>query len=197
MKKPPESEQDENPAAELISRSSRGDLSAFGLLMDSHKRYAYAVAFRLLHNTENAEDVVQEAFIRVWNNLQAYRSEVKFTTWLYKIVINLCYDRMKMESRRRKWLGYFGGDREQDVAQSHDLVEDIENADLRRFILGEAKKLPPRQRLVFLLRDVQDFSLQEIAEKTGMSIGTAKTNLCYARQKIRVAVTQREGGLQA
>ena len=111
MQKPSESDQEENPAAELISRSRRGDLSAFRLLMESQQRYAYAVAYRLLHDTENAKDVVQEAFIRVWNNLDKYRQEVKFTTWLYKIVINLCYDKMKMESRRKRWLKLFGGGR--------------------------------------------------------------------------------------
>ena len=186
---------EEESAAELVLRCREGDLSAFRLLMESHQRYAYAVAFRLLHDTENAQDVVQEAFIRVWNNLGKYRPAVKFTTWLYKIVIHLCYDRMKMDSRRKKWLGYFGGTGEPDEAiQGRDLAGDIENADLRGHILCEAQKLPPRQRLVFQLRDVQDFSLEEIAVMAGMSIGTVKTNLCYARQKIRAAVTQMQGG---
>ena len=193
MQKSSESEQDS--AAELISRSVGGDLPAFRLLMESHQQYAYAVAFRLLHDTENTKDVVQEAFIRVWNNLHAYRREVKFTTWLYKIVINLCYDRMKMESRRKRWLGYFGGLTAGDeVAQGPDLDEEIGNADLRRSILLEAKKLPPRQQLVFRLRDVQDFSLEEIAEMADMSISSAKTNLCYARRRIRIAVMHMRGG---
>ena len=190
-------EHQQEPLADLISRCREGDLAAFRLLMESQQRYAYAVAFRLLHDTDNAQDVVQEAFIRVWNNLGRYRPEVKFTTWLYKIVINLCYDRMKMESRRKRWLGYFGGTREQEEGvHGRDLATDIENADLRTHILREAKSLPPRQRLVFHLRDIQDFSLEEIAERAGMSIGTVKTNLCYARRKIREAVIHWEGGQQ-
>ena len=195
MQKSSESEQDS--AAELISRSVGGDLPAFRLLMESHQQYAYAVAFRLLHDTENTKDVVQEAFIRVWNNLHAYRREVKFTTWLYKIVINLCYDRMKMESRRQKWFGYVARLSEDDkVAQGRNLDEDIENADLREHILCEARKLPPRQHLVFHLRDIQDFSIEEIAEMASMSVSSVKTNLCYARRRIRVAVMNMQGGLQ-
>ncbi len=183
-----------NPSAELISRSRGGDLQAFRLLMESHQRYAYALAVRLLHDKENAEDVVQEAFIRVWTNLHSYRRDVKFTTWLYKIVINLCYDRMKTESRRKRWLRYFGGLAGTDeVAGGTDLDEAIGNADMREKILTEAKNLPPRQRMVFHLRDVQDFSLQEIAEMAGMSVNSVKTNLCYARRRIRQAVTPVRG----
>jgi RNA polymerase sigma-70 factor, ECF subfamily len=189
MNTPSESEQKNKRLQELIERSLSGDLSAFRLLMESQQRYAYAVAFPLLRNEENAKDVVQEAFIRVWNNLSAYRREVKFTTWLYKIVINLCYDRMKMDSRRKNIFGYIGdllG--RNDFAGSKSLHEEIEKTDLCRHVLAEAKKLPPKEQLVFHLRDVQDFSIEEIAEMASISVASVKTNLCYARKKIRVAV---------
>jgi RNA polymerase sigma-70 factor (ECF subfamily) len=179
-------------SAELISRSCHGDLSAFRLLMESHQRYAYAVAFRLLHDTENAKDVVQEAFIRVWKNRKGYRPEVRFTTWLYRIVANLCFDRLKMESRRRRWLGHLDvlkGDEASDM----NLDDEMGNVDLSRRILREAEKLPPKQYLVFQLRDVQDFSIEEIAGVAGMSINSVKANLCYARRRIRNAVMPEKG----
>ncbi len=179
----------------LISRSQRGDLSAFRLLMESHQRYAYAVAFRLLHDVDGAKDAVQDAFIRVWKNLHAYRQDVKFTTWLYKIVVNLCYDRMKMESRRTRSIGFTEGSaNREEVATGHDPGKETENADLCERILSEAKKLPPKQRLVFQLRDVQDFSPAEIAGMTGLTVNTVKANLCYARQRIRLAVMNAGGG---
>jgi RNA polymerase sigma-70 factor (ECF subfamily) len=183
--------QENTTAHELVLRSLEGDLSAFRSLMESHQHFAYAVAVRLLQDEDNAKDVVQEAFIRVWNNLGRYRPEVKFTTWLYKIVIHLCYDKMKMDSRRKNIFEYIGGFLTgEDLARGGDPLQEIENSDLQTHILAEAKKLPRKEYLVFHLRDVQDFSIQEIAEIVGISAGSVKTNLCYARRRIRTAVMQ-------
>jgi len=185
------SEQQKPNLPELVQKSLDGDVSAFGSLMDSQKQYAYAVAYRLLHDEENSKDVVQEAFIRVWNNLRKYRKEIKFTTWLYKIVVNLCYDKIKMNSRQRNIFGYtgniFGNN---DVADSRDFHSDVEKSDLCDHVISESKNLPPKEYLVFHLRDVLDFSIEEIAEMVGMSTGSVKTNLCYARRRIRIAVNR-------
>ena len=190
MRNSPEPNRQDTTVPELVSRSLEGDLSAFRVLMESHQQYAYAVAFGFLRDEDHAKDVVQQAFIRVWNNLGRYRRDMKFTTWLYKIVINLCYDKTKMESRRKKIFGYFGGLLGgNDLADSGDLEEQVETADLREHILREAKKLPPKEYLVFHLRDVQDFSIEEVAGIVGISVGAVKSNLCYARRRIRVAIS--------
>lgn len=185
------SEQANTTARDLIQRCLEGNFEAFGSLMESQQRYAYALAFRLLHDDEDAKDVVQDAFIRVWSNLKKYRPEVKFTTWLYKIVVNLCYDRMKMESRRNRVFGYLTGlVRRSDPADSRDLHKEVEGKDLHECILAAARKLPPMEKLIFHLRDVQDFSVEEVAEIARTSIGSVKTNLCFARKRIRTAVRQ-------
>ena len=178
-------------ADELVRKSLEGDLGSFRLLMESHEHYCFVLALRLLHDEDDVKDIVQDAFIRVWNNLAAYRPEVKFTTWLYKIVVNLCYDKMKMERRRKNVFGYLVGVISPgDVPDSRDLQTEIEHTDLRDHILAAARRLPPMENLVFHLRDVQDFSIQEIAEIAGISIGSVKTNLCYARKRLRIAVTK-------
>lgn len=185
----PASEEKNTPTDELVGRSLKGDHAAFRALMESQQQYAYALAFRLLHDADDAKDVVQDSFIRVWNNLASYRPEFKFTTWLYKIVVNLCYDRMKMESRRSNVFGYIAGlITAADVADKRDVHKDVENLDLREHILSTAKKLPPMERLVFHLRDIQDLSIDEIANIAGISVGSVKTNLCYARKRIRLAL---------
>lgn len=185
------SDKNKTPARELVKRSLEGDLGAFRQLMDSQKEYAFILARRLLHDEEDAQDVVQEAFIRIWKNLAKYREEVKFTTWLYKIVVNLCYDRIKMESRRNNVFGYLTGlISHKEVAESRDLEAEAEKRDLSEYILSVAKKLPPMENLVFHLRDLQDFSINEIADLAGISVGSVKTNLCYARRRIREAVTR-------
>jgi RNA polymerase sigma-70 factor, ECF subfamily len=189
MQNPAGSEHNDCPTAELVDRSLNGDVSAFRSLLEMYQQYAYAVAFRLLRDADNARDIVQEAFIRVWNHLHRYRPEVKFTTWLYRIVVHLCYDRMKMEARRTTRQNNFATD-----TVIRDIHQDVENADLREHVLSEAKKLPPQQRLVFHLRDIQDFSIEEIADMVGISINSVKANLCYARRRIRVALEQMQRG---
>lgn len=163
---------------------------AFRTLMESHQQYAYAVGYRLLHDEEDTKDVVQETFVRIWRNLANYRTGTKFTTWMYKIVINLCYDRMKMEGRRRNILEYLGDRfRSDDPPDASNLHVQIENADLRDQIIRAARGLPPKERLVFQLRDLEDFTVQEIADLADMSIASVKTNLCYARRRIRTALS--------
>jgi RNA polymerase sigma-70 factor (ECF subfamily) len=197
MRNTPETKENDRMMAELVERSRQGDRSAFRLLMESQQGYAYAVAVRLLTDEENARDIVQEAFIRVWNNFHRYRKEIKFTTWLYTIVVNLCYDRIRMDSRRKKIFGRWSMSVDvEEIAGEGDVQRDIENSDLRRHVLRQAKKLPPKEYLVFHLRDVQDFSIEEIAEMAGMSVGSVKTNLCYARRRIRSAMNYLQSGLK-
>jgi len=179
----------------LVERSIDGDLNAFRSLMESQQTYAYVLAFRLLRDEDDAEDVVQEAFIRVWKNLARYRPEVKFTTWLYRIVVNLCYDKIKMEARRRSIVVYFRNlINRGELADGRDLPKESEDRDLSEQILLAARRLPPIQHLVFHLRDVQDLSIAEVAEVAGISVGSVKTNLCYARKSIRAAMTHHHGG---
>jgi RNA polymerase sigma-70 factor (ECF subfamily) len=155
--------------------------------MQAHQRYAYALAFRLLHDDDRAKDAVQEAFIQVWKKLSTYRPEIKFNTWLYKIVVHRCYDRMKMEARKRSAFGFLVGlITPDDIAAEHDVHRELEQSDMRQHILEAAKKLPPRERLVFHLRDLQDFTIAETAEYAGISAAAVKTNLHYARKRIRL-----------
>jgi RNA polymerase sigma-70 factor (ECF subfamily) len=130
--------------------------------------------------------VVQDAFIRVWKNLDEYRPETRFTTWLYKIVINLSYDTMKGHKRRRTALGSiadrFG--RREPVADC-DPLEETERRDMYRHVITAAEVLSQSERLVFTLRDVQDLSMEEVLHMTGMSAGSIRATLCHARKRIR------------
>jgi RNA polymerase sigma-70 factor (ECF subfamily) len=185
-----QSDSEKSATRGLVERIVAGDREAFRALMVEHQRYAYILAIRLLRNDDDAKDVVQEAFIRVWNNLGRYRPEIKFTTWLYTIIVNLCYDKMKMEARRKgifgQISGLFGID---ELADSRDLHKETEHRDLKNLILAAAQKLSPMQRLVFHLRDIQDCTIEEIAKVAGISAGSVKTNLCYARKRICAAVS--------
>ena len=181
---------------DLIARSVGGDRAAFRRLVELHERYAAAVATRLLRDEEDARDVVQEAFIRVWKHLDRYRPEIKFTTWLYKIVVNLCYDTMKAQTRKTAAFGTEGSDDGSgDVADMINLERQIEQADICERVLAEAQKLPPLERLIFHLRDIENCSVEETAGIAGVSVASVKTNLCYARKRLRIAIGNTGAGI--
>ena len=94
---------------DMIWRSREGDLSAFQQLVEHYQHYAYILAFRLLGDDEDAKDAVQEAFIRVWKHIKNFNLSSKFTTWFYRIVTNLCLDRIKAQKRKNRFFRKVSG----------------------------------------------------------------------------------------
>jgi len=167
----------------LIDRSKRGDQEAFRELVEAHQSYAYRLAFRLLPNEDEATDVVQEAFIRVWRHLGRFRPGTRFQTWLFRIVTNLAYDRLRAGRRRERAMESFavdGADRSEGRLEAR-----ISDQEMAERIAELTDDLPPRQRITFVLRDLHDLSVAEVAAITGMASGTVKANLSYARRRIR------------
>ncbi|MEX2116958.1 MAG: sigma-70 family RNA polymerase sigma factor [Bacteroidota bacterium] len=194
MSEPTKDRQNTAETTALIERCRSGDLTAFTALMHKHQNYAYRIAFHVIQNEDSARDIVQEAFIRVWKHLSRYHESARFTTWLYKIVVRLCYDRLKMESRRQRMfrpIDTLMG--ESDPTDGRNPETEAQAKDAAAHIMLIAKTLPPKQQLVFMLRDVEDCALEEIAEIAEMSIGTVKANLSYARKAIREAYAHLEG----
>ncbi|MDZ7722543.1 MAG: sigma-70 family RNA polymerase sigma factor [candidate division KSB1 bacterium] len=111
---------------EIIEKAQTGDSIAFQSLVEAHQMFAFRVAFRLLCHEENAHDVVQEAFIRVWKHLEKFNNRKKFSTWLYKIIVNLCYDQM-----RCAWHQHHQSINDDcpSFAEQTDLEENISNQD--------------------------------------------------------------------
>ncbi len=190
-------QQSDHPGAshlpELIGRCLRNEGGAFRQLVEEHQRYVFSLAFRVLRDDEDARDVVQETFIRVWKNLHVYDKRAKFTTWLYTITVNLAYDLLKSKTRKRRWLLAPGSAESQNPAGVTEEEMNIVNRDLAAKIEELAGSLPPKQQLVFVLRDLQDLSVEEVAEALSMTTNTVKTNLCYARKLIRVKMQRLEG----
>ncbi len=189
MRGPQEDTRQDRETRVLIARSVAGELGAFRSLMEGHQDFAFGIAIRLLHDRDDSEDAVQESFIRVWNNLARFRDDVKFTTWLYRIVVNVAYDRIKSMKRRGRVMGYLAGLFEgDDPPDAGDPAGDIETADLHEHAIRIAKGLPPKQYIVFHLRDVLDLTIEETAGAAGMTPNSVKVNLCHARKTIRAAL---------
>ncbi|RJQ62267.1 MAG: RNA polymerase sigma factor [Stygiobacter sp.] len=166
----------------LIKNAVEGDLSAFEAILKNHQYYAYTVAFRVLTNDDDAKDVVQESFVRIWKHLGSYNKKVKFTTWMYKIVINLCYDKLrarKTENERRETIG-------DDFVSGLDNPEkQLTNKEQAEIIKHVSNGLPEKQRMVFVLRDLEELTTDEVSQIMDISAESVKTNLSIARKTIR------------
>lgn len=177
---------------ELLKRCLDGDRRAFRQLVASCQQYAFALAFRIVLDEDEAKEIVQEAFIRVWKNLASYDPSVRFTTWLYKIVVNLSYDAARKRTRHQGRSVPLDAADEQEGRPAPEEETALINRDLAAKIRAFAEDLPRVQRMVFVLRDLQDLSVDETAEILSMSPGAVKTNLCYARRSIRKHMEQLE-----
>ena len=179
---------------DVITRSQCRDLAAFEQLVRKYQPYAYSLAMKFLCDEAEASDVVQDSFLRVWQNIDRYDPKRKFTTWIYKIVVNLCVDRFRALKRSRSVflsrdrdlvMENLPDERDWETMRSHEQL-----ADIIRTLSG---RLSPKQRIVFTLRDLQDLTVEEVVEITGLSTGSVKTNLHYARKSIRDVLVRHYG----
>ncbi|MBN1779672.1 RNA polymerase sigma factor [bacterium] len=177
---------------DLVIKSRSGDMQAFSRLVTLHQPYVYQIAYRVVLSAEDARDVVQEVFVKVWRNLSKYRMNTKFTTWLYRIAVNAALDRMRQNKRHASVIA---GEASGMTAASPD--PDPERAllkkETRELIERAMNRLPEKRRLVFILRDLQELSVQETAEILKCSEQNVKSHLYYARRHIRETIIKSEG----
>jgi RNA polymerase sigma-70 factor, ECF subfamily len=164
---------------ELLDRSRRGEPEAFAELVERTHRQAFTLAYRLVGDRHEAEDVTQEAYLRVHRSLRTFRGESSVRTWLYRIVANTAMSHL----RRR---GRFG-----DLGDETDLVTGVpepapEGAVIERDELRRAlASLPDAQRIVVVMKDAYGFSCREIAEEMNVSEGAVKVRLHRARKRLK------------
>ncbi len=171
----------------LVERALAGDEHAFRLLVERYQRFVYRLAYRFVGTVGEAEDITQESFVKLWRNLHRYRSEIRLTTWLYKIVVNMCLDFLKSAEHRRTKRTVELMDRyETNTALPAD--QPLIDEELRIAVGRLTDKLSPKQKAVFVLRDLEEVSMPEIAEILSMDPGQVKSNLYYARRKISALI---------
>lgn len=133
---------------ELVSRSQQDDKRAFALLVSEFQPLVFRLAFRLLCDEEEARDITQETFVKVWLSLKTYNQENRLSTWLYKITCNTCYDRLR--SLRHSPLDNESAFSDSVNIPSDDHIEiSLSNKQLKELILRYTNELPPQQKLVF------------------------------------------------
>jgi RNA polymerase sigma-70 factor (ECF subfamily) len=177
--------------AEIVARAQAGDTGAFEKLVVEHQAYVYHLAFRVLGNEQEAEDTAQEAFFRAWRSLPKFRAQARFSTWLYRIVANLCYNRLP---RLRRELSAIG---EEEIADHADPREEtphagLEDAERRAWLHRQIDALPESYRLLVTLRYQRNLAYEEIASITSLPMGTVKTGLFRAKERLRSALSTYE-----
>ncbi len=173
------------------------ELSQFKTLIRRYQNRVYSAAYRILGNAEEAEEVVQDAFVKVHQNLEKFKDQANFSSWLFRISHNLCMDTMRTKQRKKQGFHLISFDpqaTDEEITSSNigDLPDDMPNPaqlldseEQEKVIAESISKLPDYQRTVLVLHDLEGFSYQEIAEITGASIGTVRSRLHYGRLKLR------------
>ncbi len=165
----------------IIQACQRGDASAFRQLVTLHYDYVYRLAFRVLLDRDEAADAAQEVFIKVWRTIGTFTPTMRFTTWLYRIVVNTALDARRHRVRREA-LAATSAD---EFGTLNGPDKQAEGNDLAGIAVSLLSHLSPTQRMIVALRDFEDLSPQEVASITGISESSVKANLSYARKKLR------------
>jgi RNA polymerase sigma-70 factor (ECF subfamily) len=169
---------------DIIKRIKKGDQAAFRSIVEEYRQQAFSMAFRIVCNEEEARDVVQESFIKIWLKIETYDMTQQFSTWLYKIVANSAIDRMR-QIKRHNLVNI-----EKVISKIDHLNLDItqmedDNMETARLIRWIAEGLPEKQQMVFILRDLQGIDSPEVQQILNLSETTVKSNLYHARRAIR------------
>jgi RNA polymerase sigma-70 factor (ECF subfamily) len=170
---------------ELIQRCQQGNGDAFRELFDRYQRRTYWIAHNMLSNYDTAQDISQEAFLRVFRNIHRFDTKKNFYTWLYQIVVNLCIDHMRRVSHSRAADLEEVGTGIPDAGA--DPRETTGRTELRQRVQLALDRLPPKYKAVLTLRDIQGFSCEEIAEIVGATNATVRWRLHRARKLFKSA----------
>jgi len=172
----------------LVRRTLEGDSQAFDLLVRRYERQVYSLLYRTLGVREDAEDLTQQAFIRAYHALSAFRQDASFLTWLYKIASNLSIDLMRTRQAKRTSSideALDGGYEPITTDRQDDPEAMAVRGSVDEIVHAAVMELPDRYRIAVLLRHNADMSIDEIAEELGLPTGTVKTHLYRARELLR------------
>jgi RNA polymerase sigma-70 factor (ECF subfamily) len=216
MTAPPQADLSDLPAAgadreddgsdkTLAARAAAGDPGAFDALVVLFNNRVFGVAFRILGDRAEAEDLAQEVFVTLYHSLGSFRGESKLSTWIYRITRNRCLNRIKFLKRRH--VGRHADiddpsvspatiDLETRSSGAKDPVRKLANDELSDLLQEHLLKLPEEQRTLVVLRDLEDLSYEEIVEVTGLALGTVKSRLHRARAALARSLQSHRAALE-
>jgi RNA polymerase sigma-70 factor (ECF subfamily) len=167
--------------AALVAAAVDGRREAFDVIVERHQRAVYHVCYRFVGNHEDAADLAQEAFVRAWRGLRQFKGQSALTTWLYRIAVNLCLNRVSVKAPA---LEPIAADRFVDE-HTEDPRAGLLRDERARAVRRAIDALPRKQRATVILRTYQELSHQQIADILGSSVGAVKANFFHALANLR------------
>ncbi|QAT42891.1 RNA polymerase sigma factor [Aminipila luticellarii] len=174
----------------LIKRAKEGDEGSFETLLLSCKGKAYNIALRYVKDENDAMDVLQESFIKIFRHLKNFNEESKFETWVYRIVVNACYDFLRKKKKKYREVSMESEDHpagaELDIPDGAPPPEEMMlNREESAYILTCLDKIPEEHKKIIILRDITGLSYEQISEILECSIGTVKSRISRARKNLK------------
>jgi RNA polymerase sigma-70 factor (ECF subfamily) len=184
-------DQDREADLELLKAVKAGDATAYRGLVEKYQGRVYGMTYGMVRNREDARDITQDAFVKAYNNLDSFRLEASFYTWLYRIAMNLAIDFIRKRTRQGTTSyddAVAARDEDGGLAEVHhddDPRKLLERKRLYAKIMDAVEELPPDQRQAILLRELEGLSYKEISEIMDIPEGTVMSRLFYARKKLQ------------
>ncbi len=166
----------------LVAASAAGHREAFDVIVERHRRTVYQVCYRFVNNHEDASDLAQDAFVRAWRGLKTFKGQSALSTWLYRIAVNVCLNRVNAKTPKTESI-----DSTEHVADvrvesaSHGMIREERAVAVRKAIAS----LPTKQRATLIMRTYHDMSHQQIADVLGSSVGAVKANFFHALANLK------------
>jgi len=175
----------------LIQKAQKGDPDAFAALVNDHQRYVYNLALHVVKDENEALDLAQETFVRAWTALPNFKGQSQFRTWLYRIVTNLCYNRLP---NLRRSLNDLGDDMMEDIPESRleTPAQIFESNETKSHLQHAIENLDSNYQLLITLRYQNELSYEEIASTLNLPLGTVKTGIFRAKEQLRKSLVQLE-----
>lgn len=181
----------------LIAKAQAGDVAAFRQLVERHQRRAFAIALALVRDENDARELVQDAFLRVYKGLNSFQGGSSFFTWLYRIITNLSIDLIRKPGRQLADIdeARFESDESQEAefpllsrVDGSDPADVVRRREIAKRLQVALDALPPYHRGVIVMREIEGLSYEEMAQSMGVSKGTIMSRLFHARQKLQKAL---------
>ncbi len=177
---------------EIINKIAHGDHQAFAEIVNDYQKKIFNTTFRMLGDREDALDLAQEAFLKIYKNIKSFKGKSSLSTWIFKITTNLCRDELR-KRQRDLTTGSLSEKIETNEGEIKKEIKDFSfnpekislNNELKKQIQKIIDNLPMDQKEVIVLRDLEGFSYKEIAQITDVSLGTVKSRISRARRKLK------------
>jgi RNA polymerase sigma-70 factor (ECF subfamily) len=176
--------------ADLVRLCQNGDMAAFEQLFYKHQDRVYGVAYRMTNNEEDALDLTQEIFLKAYQKIDKFKFSSAFSTWLYRLAVNLCIDELRKRKRTANTMPLEEvANTGMDTCATMDTPEDhVISQDRERQIWNAINSLKEKERAIIVLRDIEGLSYKEIAEVLKCSLGRVKSRLHEAREKLKTTL---------